>query len=253
MVSGENQESNEDLITSFGVPETIQSQFKDVQPFKETSQTVAKESDTSTRVSASSATSSNDVISGFDLKPGDKPGTSQYKCSDRPGILRMKLSKENWKRLAENGTNLKEDIETKSSKEFLVDETPENQNGPIMSFTSEEMVTGSSPIEETGNDFTHLNQSGQTSSKYKSYSSEKNLKLKKNQDRPHLSGKCKSHRQDRSKSGESFVLNKMLLKHILSDYIADMAKVQPFSIFTFDLLSPVKQCIYSYVSLKLRN
>ena len=124
LVSGENQESKEDLITSFGVSETIQSPFKDVQPFKETSQMGSKESDTSTRAITSSETSSSDVISTFNLKPGYKPGTSQYKCSDRPGVLRMKLSKENWKRLAENETNQKEETETKSKKDFLVDETP---------------------------------------------------------------------------------------------------------------------------------
>ena len=216
--SGENQESKEDSITSFA-----QSQFEDDQPFKQTSPTVARESDTSTRVTAPSETSSNDVISdviiGVDAKPGDKPGTSQYKCSDRPGVLRMKLSKENWQRLAENGTNQKEVIETKSSKEFLVDETPEKRNNPVSSSSSEEMVTGRSLRDETGYDVTQMNQSGKSSNQsgktslmYKSYLSEKNLKETKKEDRSHLSGKHKSRRHEKSRSGENFCTLKNVFK-----------------------------------------
>ena len=87
---------------------------------------------------------------------------------------------------------------------MLVKLTPEQQNGPILSSTSEEIVTGTIPVVKTGSGFTHLNQSGETSS----YLSEKNLKETMKEDRPHLSGKHKSNRQEKSKSGENFFTQK---------------------------------------------
>ncbi len=133
----------------------------------------------------SNETSTSDVIGAFGLIPENSTKASQYQGSDRPGVLKISLSTEHWKRLSEKDLHRKrltekETEESGERKGLRADESPEDQNGPCG-----EMITERLPAKETGSYFTSLNQSGITSSTCKSHPSENNVKDTKEQDCRH--------------------------------------------------------------------
>jgi hypothetical protein len=139
--------------------------------------------DSKTSAVTSNKTSTSDVIGAFDPNPGNNTKASQFQGSDRPGVLKIALSTEHWKRLSDKDLDWKrltekETEESGERKGFRADESPEDQNGPCG-----EMITERIPAKETGSFLTSLYQSGITSSTSKSHPSESNVQDTKEQDR----------------------------------------------------------------------